>query len=65
MTNNAQVLELLQQAFNALEAMSDSDDTFEDEEEEAQAVPEQYACRKIAEAMSLLRSENRAALLGL
>lgn len=66
MTNNAQVLGLLQQAFDALEAMSDSDiDTFEDEEEEAQAVPEQYACRKIAEAMDLLRSENRAALLGL
>jgi hypothetical protein len=53
-TNKA--LGLLQQAFDALAATSDSDiDTFEDEEEEAQAVPEQYACRKIMEAIGLLR----------
>lgn len=52
-----QALSLLQQAFDALEATADSDvDTFEDEEEEAQAVPAQYACRKIIEAMGLLRS---------
>jgi hypothetical protein len=51
-----QALSLLQQAFDALEATADSDiDTFEDEEEEAQAVPAQYACRKIMEAMGLLR----------
>jgi hypothetical protein len=51
-----QALSLLQQAFDALEATSDSDiDTFEDELEEAQAVPAQYACRKIIEAMGLLR----------
>lgn len=50
------VLRLLQQAFDALEATADSDiDTFEDEEEEAEAVPEQYACRKIMEAMDLIR----------
>jgi hypothetical protein len=52
-----QALSLLQQAFDALEATADSDiDTFEDEEDEAQAVPAQYACRKIIEAMGLLKS---------
>lgn len=51
-----QALSLLQQAFDALESTADSDiDTFEDEEEEAQAVPAQYACRKIMEAMGMLR----------
>ncbi len=64
-TTNHQALSLLQQAFDALEATADSDiDTFEDEEEEAEAVPAQYACRKIMEAMDLLRAENRARLLG-
>lgn len=52
-----QALSLLQQAFDALEATADSDiDHFEDEEDEAQAVPAQYACRKIIEAMGLLRA---------
>jgi hypothetical protein len=47
---------LLQQAFDALEATTDSDiDFFEDEEEEAEAAPAQYACRKIMEAMDFLR----------
>ena len=66
MSNNAQTLALLQQAFDALEATADSDvdTTGMDEEEEAQALPEQYACRKIMEAMDLLRAQNRAALLG-
>lgn len=51
-----QALSLLQQAFDALEATADSDiDTFEDEEDEAQAVPAQYACRKIMEAMGMLK----------
>ena len=51
-----QALSLLQQAFDALEATADSDiDAFEDEEEEAEAVPAQYACRKIMEAMGLLK----------
>lgn len=51
-----QAISLLQQAFDALEATADSDiDTFEDEEEEAQAVPAQYACRKIMEAMDMIR----------
>ncbi len=64
MSNNAMVLALLQQAFDALESTSDTDlDYFEDEEEEAQAVPAQYACRKIMEAMDLLRAQNREALL--
>ena len=54
-TNNAKPLLLLQQAFDALEATADSDiDDFEDEEE-AEAAPTQYACRKIMEAMDLLR----------
>ena len=64
-TTNAQALSLLQQAFDALEATADSDiDIFDDEEEEAEAVPAQYACRKIMEAMDLIRSANRAMLLG-
>lgn len=51
-----QALSLLQQAFDALEATADSDiDDFEDEEEEAQVVLAQYVCRKIMEAMGLLR----------
>jgi hypothetical protein len=52
-----QALSLLQQAFDALEATADSDlDHFEDEEDEAESVPAQYACRKIMEAMGLLRA---------
>ena len=59
-TNNAKPLILLQQAFDALEATTDSDiEDFDDEEEEAEAVPAQYACRKIMEAMDLLRAANR------
>ena len=62
-TNNAKLLLLLQQAFDALETPSDSDvDHFEEEEEEAEAVPAQYACRKIMEAMDLLRAANRERL---
>ena len=54
-TNNAKPLLLLQQAFDALEATADSDlDCFEDEEEEAEAVPMQYAARKIMQAMEML-----------
>ena len=65
-TNNAKPLLLLQQAFDALEATADSDiDDFEDEEEEeAEAAPTQYACRKIMEAMDLLRAANRERPLG-
>ena len=65
--NNAKPLLLLQQAFDALEATADSDiDDFEDEdeEEEAEAAPAQYACRKIMEAMDMLRAANRERLLG-
>ena len=59
-TTNHQALSLLQQAFDALEAQADSDiDTFEDDEEEAEAVPAQYACRKIMEVIDVLRAENR------
>ena len=57
-TNNAKPLLLLQQAFDALEATADSDiDDFGDEEEEAEAAPAQYACRKIMEAMDMLRAD--------
>ena len=58
MTNKKDILKLLQQAFDALEAISDSDidDDFEDEEEEAEAVPEQYACRKIMSAMEIIKN---------
>lgn len=56
MNKQDKALALLQQAFDALEATADSDiDDFEDEEEEAEAAPAQYACRKIIEAMGLLR----------
>ena len=64
-TQTTQAIVLLQKAFDALEAMTDSDiEDFEYEEEEAEAVPAQDACRKIMEAMDLLRTVNRAALLG-
>lgn len=50
-----QALALLRQAHDALDGMSDSCiDTFENEEEEAEAVPEQYAARKVMEAIQLL-----------
>ena len=63
MSKDTNPLLLLQQAFDALEATADSDiDTFEDEDEEAEAVPAQYACRKIMEAMDLLRAANRKRL---
>lgn len=45
----------LKKAFDALEAASDSDlDHFEDEEEEAEAVPMQFAARQIVQAIELL-----------
>lgn len=46
---------LLAQAHDALDGMADSDiDHFEDDEEEAEAVPAQYAARKVMEAIQLL-----------
>lgn len=57
MSKKTRVLNLLQQAFDALEATADSDvGPFENEEEEAEAVPEQYACRKIMQAIELLKA---------
>lgn len=57
---NTKAIQLLQQAFDALDGMSDTDlDYFEDEEEEAEAVPAQYACRKIMEAMELLKAASQ------
>lgn len=44
--------ETLSDAFDTLEGMSDTDlDHFEDEEEEREAVPDQYAARKVMEVM--------------
>lgn len=52
-TGNA--VELLRQAFDALDATGDSDiDYFDDEDEEAEAAPMQFAARKIMAAIQLL-----------
>ena len=57
MNDKDKVLALMQQAFDALETTADSDiDDFEDEEEEAEYAPVQYACRKIIEAIGILQS---------
>ena len=57
MSKQDKAIALLQQAFDALEATTDSDiDDFESEEEEAEFAPVQYACRKIIEAMDILKS---------
>lgn len=49
---------LLAQAHDALDGMADSDiDHFEDDEEEAEAVPAQYAARKVMEAIQLLHGK--------
>ncbi len=51
------VLALMQQAFDALETTADSDiDDFESEEGEAEYAPVQYACRKIIQAMEILKA---------
>ena len=57
MNDKDKVLALMQQAFDALETTTDSDiDDFESEEEESEFAPVQYACRKIIEAMDILKS---------
>ena len=57
MSKQDKAIALLQQAFDALETTGDSDiDDFEDEEEEAEYAPAQYACRKIIEAIGILQS---------
>lgn len=54
-TTKDQALTLLRQAHDALDGMADSDlDHFEDEEDEAEAVPAQYAARKVMAAIQLL-----------
>lgn len=51
------LLKLLREAHDALDGMSDSDlDYFESEEEEIEAVPMQYAARKVMEAIQLLEA---------
>ena len=61
MSKQDKAIALLQQAFDALETTGDSDiDDFEDEEEEAEYVPVQYACRKIIEAIGILQSNTQA-----
>ena len=60
MNDKDKVLAMMQQAFDALETTTDSDiDDFESEEEEAEFAPIQYACRKIIEAMDILKSNGR------
>ena len=60
MSKQDKAIALLQQAFDALETTGDSDiDDFEDEEEEAEYVPVQYACRKIIEAIGILQSNDQ------
>ena len=57
MNDKDKVLAMMQQAFDALASTTDSDiDDFESEEEEAAFAPVQYACRKIIEAMDILKS---------
>lgn len=50
------ILAILQDAFDTLESQSDSDiDTFEDDEEEREGAPMQYAARRIMQAMCMLQ----------
>jgi hypothetical protein len=50
------ILEILQDAFDTLESQSDSYlDYFEDDEEERECAPTQYAARKIMQAISMLQ----------
>lgn len=57
MDDKDKVVALMQQAFDALETTADSDiDDFESEEEEAEYAPVQYACRKIIQAMEILKA---------
>ena len=60
MSKQDKAIALLQQAFDALETTGESDiDDFEDEEEEAEYAPVQYACRKIIEAIGILQSNGQ------
>lgn len=45
---------LLQDAFDTLESTTDSDIDFEDDDEEREGAPMQYAARKIMEALDAL-----------
>ena len=57
MSKQDKAIALLQQAFDALETTGASDIyDFEDEEEEAEYMPIQYAYRKIIQAMDILKS---------
>ncbi len=57
MTLRTEILGLLREAHDALAGMSDSDlDHFESEEEEIEAVPMQYAARKVMAAIQLLEA---------
>jgi hypothetical protein len=61
---SAEALRLLAEAHDALAGMSDSDlDYFESEEDEIEAVPMQYAARKVMAAMQLLQATPRAEAL--
>ncbi len=55
MANTQAAIKLLEDAHDALAGMADSDlDYFEDEDEEREAVPAQYAARKVMAAIQLL-----------
>ncbi len=52
-----QARSLLMQAHDALDGLSDSEiNHFEDEDDEREMAPEQYAARKIMEAAQLIES---------
>lgn len=50
------IIAVLQDAFDTLESQTDSDlDYFEDEEEERECAPSQYAAKKIMQAICMLQ----------
>jgi hypothetical protein len=50
------IIQVLQDAFDTLESQTDSDlDYFEDEEEERECAPAQYAAKKIMQAICMLQ----------
>lgn len=56
MKNAKTLIAILEDAHDALAGMSDSDlDWFEDEDEEREAVPAQYAARKVMEVIEQLQ----------
>ena len=50
-----EIIKVLQDGFDALESTTDSDLDFEDEDEEREFAPMQYAARKIMQAICMLQ----------